>query len=179
MTCIIFVASRWPKRNSKVFISNSLSGVTWEIWNKLGASPRKDHPVDSWLLVSSKQLLLFATPAGVKHWQLPVIRQRRTGINLPKNTFFLVQSAMYYHVQAITKRSCWSHFAGEIQRLDAVTWQSFWRVTCVTSERHSKMTMVLQKRQNETFSQISSLSLFKEQTVSVTFLRVPGSFQTR
>ena len=109
-----FVASRWPKKNSKLFISNSLSGVVWAIWNKLGASSGKDHPVDPGLRVSSMQLQRFATPAGVKHWQLPVITQRRTGINLPKNTFFfLVQSVTYYHVPAITKRSCWSHFAGD------------------------------------------------------------------
>lgn len=167
MTCIVFVASSWPKRNSKLFISNSLSGVIWAIWNKLGATPRKDHPVDPWLLVSSEQLVLFATPAGVKQWQLPVIIQSQTGINLPKKTifffiFFPVQHAIYYHVWAITKRSCWSHFADGMQRLDAVTWLSFWRLTCVLSERHYKMTMLLKRRQNDTFSEIPSLSLFKE-----------------
>lgn len=166
MTCIVFVACRGPKRNSKLFISNSLSGVIWAIWNKLGASPRKDHPVDPWLLVSSKQLVLFATPAGVKHWQLPVIIQRWTGINLPKNTFFffflIVQSAMYYRIQAITKKELLISLCWEIQRLDAVTQYSFWSVTCVISERHYKMTMMLQRRQNDTFSQIPSLSLFKE-----------------
>lgn len=163
MTCIIFVASTWPKRNSKLFISHSLSGVIWAIWNKLGASPRKDHPVDPWLVVRSKQLVLFATPAGGKHWQLPVIIQGRTGINLPKNTFcFLSTKCNVLSRSSITKRSCWSHFAGETQRLDAVTRHSFWRVTCVLSERHYKMTMLLQRRQNDIFSQIPSLSLFKE-----------------
>lgn len=101
-------------------------------------------------LVSPKQQMLCITPASVKQWQLPVIIQSRTGVNLPKNTFFpsppLVQHAIYYHVPAITKGSCWSRFAGEIQRLASLTWHSpFYKDHSCSKRETPKMTTPLAK----------------------------------